>query len=729
MRLTQNFVLLCALTSASAIAETEHKHLNIIEEIVVSAPFEKSAADSALPLSVLSGEALREKVSISLGASLQDELGMANASFGTGVGQPIIRGQTAGRVKVLQNSVGVTDAATISPDHLNSVDSLLAERLEVIRGPATLLYGSGAIGGVVNVIDGLISDKTSDGIGLTVEHSHNSVSDGNTSLIKMTGGTSNFAFNLQGFYQDTDSFEIPGFAIDEASVEELEELAESLDDHGEDEHDHEEEEELTNTKGFIGNSDSQSDAYAAGFSWLTDRGFIGVSVSRSTSDYGLPPGVHSHGHEEGHHEDDDHDDEHDDDEEHGHDEHGEEVEFVRIDMERTRYNLEGEYRFGGQWLKKIKGHISFTDYEHSEIEIFEDGMAEVGTRFENDGVNGRFILDFVPQGAWSGLLGLQFSESDFSAIGEEAYIPETDSSTLSLFALTQYSTTSYTAEIGVRAERGDREIASTCDSNETAVSASANLVYDLNDSTKLSFGVAHSERTPSIEELFSNISNATCLSLDEDDLVLHAATDLIEVGNPNFDKETSNNIEIGLRRHIGRITGEANVYYNEVDDYIGLQLDADGDVGKYVNRDAVFTGIEGKINVQVWERSGSEFSFSLFADQVRARFDRGGDLPRMHPPKLGISFSLSGNNWNSHLKWMRVQRQGRIGRIELETPGYHRVSLYVDRHWQLGEHSDITLFARASNLMDEEIRNHASLLKNFAPEPGRNLKIGIRFNY
>ncbi len=775
--MTRHLFLFLALTvTASPLiaAETEHTKHTLLEEVVVSLPFSQTEAETTMPVSVLSDEVLKERVASDLGTSLQNEIGLANASFGVGVGQPIIRGQTAGRVKVLQNSVGVTDAASISPDHANSVDTLLAERLEIIRGPATLLYGSGAIGGVVNVIDGLIPQSTVDRTNLTVEHRHNSVSDGNSSIVKITGGKNNFVFNLQGLYLDDKNVDIPGFAIDEMSLEELEELAESLEDH-DDEHEHdEEEEELTNTRGFIDNSDRKSDSYAGGFSWVSDRGFIGVSVSRSTSDYGLPPGVHSHGHEDEHHDEhgdeddhddehgdeddhddehgdeDDHDDEHGDeddhDDEHGDeddhdDEHGDEdehddghgheedVEFVRLDMERTRYDVEGEYRFSGNLINRIRGRVSFTDYEHSEIEIFEDGMAEVGTHFDNEGTNGRFVLDFVPWGNWSGLVGLQFSQTEFSAIGEEAYIPETDESTLGLFALAQYAGKSFTTEFGLRAERYDSEISGSCDTNDTAFSASASLVYDLNESTNLMFGLARSERGPGIEELYSNISSVTCAALDEDDQVLHAATDLIEVGNPDLDAETSNNIEIGLRRYRGPFTGELNIYYNEVDDYIFLNVDADGDAAAYISRDARFTGIEGRVTVDVWERPGSQFSFTLFADQVRARFDSGGDLPRITPAKLGVTFNLSGSNWGAHLQWARIQRQDRVGQFELETPGYHRASLYLDRHWQLARGSELTLFARASNLLDEEIRNHASLLKNYAPEPGRNLQLGIRFNY
>ena len=358
--------------TGGALAQEE---ANQIVEIVVTAAFQESEADTAVPVGVLAGEALRERIGNSLGDTLKNEIGVANASFGTGVGLPVIRGQSANRVKVLQNGVGTIDASSVSPDHANAVNTTLSERLEIIRGPSALLYGSDAIGGVVNVIDNRIPESLPEEASFVVQQSHNTVSSQDDTLIRIDGAAGNVAFHLDAFRSRNDNVEISGHAIDEAAVEALEELIhehleerhhdddhdddhDDHDDHDEDhddEHDHEEE-EVENTYGYIGNSDAESNGGNFGFSFVGDNGFFGVSVSEVEKNYGLPLGVHTHAHGEEEHEDeheheDDHDDDHDDhdddhEEEEHEDEHGhaEEVEFVRIDMEKTRYDFKGEYR-------------------------------------------------------------------------------------------------------------------------------------------------------------------------------------------------------------------------------------------------------------------------------------------------------------------------------------------------------------------------------------------------
>ena len=237
--------------TGGALAQEEADHVeDQIVEIVVTAAFQESEADTAVPVGVLSGEALREKIGNSIGDTLKNEIGMANASFGTGVGLPVIRGQSGNRVKVLQNGIGVSDASTVSPDHANAVNSTLAERLEVIRGPSALLYGSGAIGGVVNVIDNRIPESLPEEASFVVQQSHNTVSAQDDTLIRIDGAAGNVAFHLDAFRSSNDNVEISGYAIDEAAVEALEELIhEHLEEHheeehhDEDEHDHEHEDE------------------------------------------------------------------------------------------------------------------------------------------------------------------------------------------------------------------------------------------------------------------------------------------------------------------------------------------------------------------------------------------------------------------------------------------------------------------------------------------------------
>jgi len=236
---------------ADALASETHRkaHNQSMEEVVVSMPFVQKAAETSQPINILSGEALLEDVNNTLGGTLQGEIGINSASFGPGVGHPVIRGHTGNRVGILQNGVGTTDVANQSPDHAESVDVSLADRIEIVRGPASLLYGSGAIGGIVNIIDGRVPDRVPESTELLLEQTRNFNNDEDRTAFRIDAGKNNFAIHAEGFSRKNDNQEIPGFALDVAAIEALEEIQ-----HGDEEHEeHEEEEEAENTLGFIGN--------------------------------------------------------------------------------------------------------------------------------------------------------------------------------------------------------------------------------------------------------------------------------------------------------------------------------------------------------------------------------------------------------------------------------------------------------------------------------------------
>ena len=726
-------IVLASSNAVAAQAAEEVHDEDVLQEIVISAPFAESEAETVLPVGILTGEALSEKVSNSLGDTLKNEIGVNSASFGTGVGQPIIRGQTGNRVTILQNGVGVTDASNVSPDHANGVEAVLANRLEVVRGPSTLLYGSGAVGGVVNVIDNRVPESLVGDTEFILQQSRNSVNDEDKTVLRLDASAGNFAFHLDAYTRENDNVEVPGFAVDEVSVERLEELVAEHIAHDEDHDDEEghEEEEFENTNGFIGNSDSKADAATLGFSYVSDNGFLGFSASRLENEYGLPPGAHSHGHgEEEHHDEDE--EEHEGEDEH--EEEHEDVEFVRIDMENLRYDLRGMYSFTDSWIDNVRGSIGVTDYEHSEVEFFEAGGSEVGTLFSNEGTEGRFTLEHVPVGQWSGVWGIQFSSTEFSAIGEEAFIPKSEIGALGVFAVERYSQGNFTAELGMRFENNDVDPEGRCDFDGSATSLSGSVLYDLNDQSNLLFGLSRSERAPTVEELYSNTSATTCARFaDDEDLVLHAATNLLEIGNPNLSEETSRNFEFGYRQHSGNITGEISAYYNRIDDFIFLDLTGEEHeeqtIASYLARDAIFRGLEGEVSINLMERGDNSLVLGLFGDMVDAEFDSGGNVPRIPAAKVGAELRYFGPNWTVHMHLTHVNEQNDVAELELETDSYSLLSLYADYHWTLANQSELKVFLRGDNLLDEEIRNHASFLKNFSPEPGRGMTLGLRFEY
>ncbi len=711
-----------------------------IEEIVVTAPFQRTEAETALPIGILDEEALRERAANTLGDTLRHEIGVTSASFGAGVGQPVIRGQSGNRVGILQNGTVLVDAARLSPDHANGVEAVLADRIEVLRGPSTLLYGSGAIGGVVNVIDARVPERLVDRPELVIEQSFNSVNEEDRTVVRLDASSGNVGFHLDAFRRKSENVEVSGFAIDEEALEALAELRESLleEEHHEEEHDHDEEEheeeEVENTHGFVGNSNAEADGVTAGFSYFGDRGFFGFSVARLRNDYGLPPGTHDHAHEEEHDEEEHHDDEeeHHDEEEEPHEE--EEGLLVRLDMDQTRYDFKGRLDFRGGFFESLGADIGLTSYEHKEIEIEPDGARHIGTVYSHEGLESRFILRQRPRGDWSGVWGLQLAGTEFSAVGEEAFIPLSDLGQVGLFTVHRYSNGALTGELGARVERNTVDPVGHCEAETTSTSLSGSLLYDIDDRANLLLGVARSERGPSVEERYSNVSTATCRPYeDEHDYVLHAATALLEVGNPRLEKETSSNLEVGLRRHSGPVTGEISAYYNQVDDFIYLDLAAeeiDGQsVARYLSGDATFHGLEAEVDFELAAGDGRRVTLGFFGDMVRAKLDAGGDVPRIPPSKLGARLRWTAGDWTAHFHVTRVGNQDRTGPLELATDGYTMASLYADRHWRFGPRAELQLFASADNLLDEEARNHASLLKNYSPEAGRGFRVGLRLNY
>ncbi len=719
LRQAISFALVGSTSSWVAAQEVGTSHQEErLEEIVVTAPFAQREAETTLPIGILSGEAFREKVANSLGDTLKNEIGVNSASFGSGVGQPIIRGQTGNRVSILQNGVGLTDASNVSPDHANAVEPLLADRLEVIRGPSTLLFGSGAVGGVVNVIDNRIPETLMDETSFQLEQNYNSVNEENKTVVRLDTSLGNFGIHLNAFTRENDNVDIKGFAIDEDALEQLEELTAEILGEEQAEHEEHEAEEFENTKGFIGNSDGEAQGGTAGFSYVGNRGFLGFAVSTLDNKYGLPPGTHSH-HAE--HAD-------------GEEAEEEEVEFVRLDLEQTRYDFKGMLSFENSWIEDIRATVGLTDYEHSEIETFADGGSEVGTVFDNKGLESRFTLTRRQTGDWSGVYGLQLSDSDFSAAGEEAFIPATDISHTGWFGVERYNRDRFTAELGLRFEAAELDTRGACGYDDNVMSVSASGLYDINDDSNLLLAAARSERAPSVEELFSNSSPGTCARFaDDEDLVLHAATGLLEIGNSNLEAEVSNNIEFGYRLHSGPVTGEFSAYYNQIDDFIFLDITGeavdDQPVASYLQRDATFKGLEAQLTFTLMERSNFTGELSLFGDLVNASFDSGGNVPRIPAAKFGTELRYFGENWSTHLHVTRVNSQDDVGRLELETDSYTLVSIYADYHIAVGQGAEFKLFARGDNLLGKEIRNHASFLKSYAPEPGRGVTVGLRYEY
>lgn len=704
--LTPATALAIATTLTTATAQAQHDHEPHLDEIIVSSSQNKTLADTALPVSVLSGEQLRKQAAATLGETIASEPGVQSSSFGNGVGQPVIRGLSGNRVSVLQGNLETLDAANLSPDHASAVEALLADRIEIIRGPSTLLYGNGAMGGVVNVIDNRIPESRPDAITGGLELRGNTVDDGKTAVGKMEGAAGSIAWHLDGMVRDTNDLKIPDYAIDEAALEE----AHHDDDPGMPEEEHEE--AVENTDGYIGNSNTEAHSGTAGISWVGEKAFAGVAISTLENEYGLPPGahVHEHGEEEEHEEEEHHEEEH-------------HAEVVRLNQEQTRIDAKAGIGLSGPF-EQFTAHLNHNDYEHVELE-----GDETGTVFTNRGLTSRFTLNQRPVNGFSGVLGLQAADSSFEARGEEAFIPKSDIQTYGLFAVETLETERFIHEFGLRIDRQSIDTRGQCDNAETSWSGSLGSVWKAAESLNVSATYTRSERAPSVEELYSNVDATTCTTSSTP--VEHLATARLELGNPALTTESSNNIELGIRKYQGPVRFHASVYYNQFDDFIYLADTGELDeviVSEYLQDDTDFYGLEAELTFPLLVFDDQHLDMSLFGDLVKGELDSGQPLPRIPPARLGAAWEYLITDWAFNLRIARVDEQSDVAPGEATTGGYTRIDAGMDYHLPLGD-NELLVFLKGQNLTDEEIRDHTSFMKNYAPAAGRGYVLGLRLEF
>ncbi|TDG15520.1 TonB-dependent receptor [Seongchinamella unica] len=669
-----------------------------MEHVLVSVPLHKQEAETALPVTVLTGDELTREVAGTIGETLSNKPGLANASFGPGVGQPVIRGQQGPRVTVLQNGTSSADASNISADHATAVEPLLADSIEVLRGPATLLYGGGAIGGVVNILDNRIPTTLPEKAGGDFEYRHDTAASQDNVVARGQAAAGNFALYADALYRDWDNLTIPGLAVREEAHEEDEE--------------HEQHEE--GGDGEIDNTAGRTKSLTLGSSYHFDNGFFGLAVNRLENNYGIPAGSH------GDHEDEEHEEEAEDHEE---DEHGHGD--ISIELEQTRYDaaLHIHEPFAG--LEVVRGFVTYTDYEHAEIE----GSGEVGTVYANESWEGRLELVHQPLGNFHGVLGLQAVDSEFSAEGEEAFIPLTQREGLGLFLVEDYHADNWLFEIGLRYDRDELspESAAASDQSFDAFSLSASALWDVSAQWQLGLALSKAERAPATEELYSNVDNTGA-----DDWVVHAATGAIELGNADLEVETSNNADFSVDWRGDRHHASVTLFYNDFQDYIGLLatgIEVD-EVPVYVydQQDAEFYGVEIETGFGLAALAGGDLRLDVFGDSIRGQLDDGADVPRMPPMRIGARLSWENSQWHLWGGVLDAADQDRPGENEEASEGYTRWDAGVEYRLQT-QQWDLLAFAKFNNISDEEIRLSTSFLRDVAPEAGRGVELGVRYHF
>jgi iron complex outermembrane receptor protein len=739
---SSTFLLTAALAAAQGQTPPDHRHNHdeplALENFVVSAsPYARSQADIAQPTSVLAGRELTLRMAPTLGELLAGQPGVSSSSFGPGASRPVIRGLGSDRIRVLENSLGTTDASIISPDHAVSLDPLLIERVEVVRGPAALLYGGNAVGGVVNVITHRIHTSLPDAtVQGRLEARGNSADREDSAGLVLEGATGNVAWHADYYHRRTSDVKIPGFAESarRRAMEEEEHHHDDDDDHGhDDDHDddHDEEEPIF---GRIPNTALRNEGGAFGVSFIGRRGYFGLAHSVHDSRYGIPAGVHVHHHGEEEHDDHDHDEDHDDD--HG-DEHGEEDENVTIDLRQRRWEFQGEITEPFGVFRGARFKLGTARYRHTEFE-----GDEVGTVFRNRGYDGRAEFLHQPFGAFTGAISWQGGRSDFEADGDEAFVPPSRTTTNALFVFEEAEMAPFTWQLGARVENQDLALREDTGAkrDDTTVSGSTGLVWKLNDTWTLATYLARTERAPNVQELYADGP--------------HAATGAYEIGNPGLRRERSLALDISLRKRVGFVTGAVTVFTNRFngfifevptgetavphDDHWDIYGHDDHDdhedetglpVYRFIQRDAGFHGAELEAVFHLHGYGEKQLDLIVGADLVRGRNQDDRDhLPRITPSRLktGLAWSHGPIALGGEVQW--VASQHRTAPNELPTDSYELVSAYATYRHVAGR-TVWDFFLRGTNLSDAEARVHTSLLKDVAPLAGRSVQAGVRLSF
>ena len=668
---------------------------DLLDDIVVTAsPDDRPLFQQVQPATVLKDDELQLSLQPTLGETLARQPGVSSTYFGPGASRPIIRGLGDDRVRVLQNGVSVLDVSNVSPDHAVATDPLTVRSIEVVRGPATLLYGPNTIGGVVNVIDDRIPMERFTGAwpSGSFATSLGTADDSESVSGDLTFGKGPLVFHLDGFSRETEDIAIPGFARS-ARLRASEPLAP-----GEAE-----------PYGILPNSATDSKGAGLGASYVWDKGYFGLSYSGVDSLYGTVAEPE-----------------------------------VTIDLRQRRWDFRGAFYDPATWIKEIEYKFGHSDYAHTEFE-----GAERGTEFLIEGYNGRAELLHQKLGPFEGAFGFETRDNKFSALGAEAFLPTVENQTNSLFVFEEIPFGKIRLQFGARYDHQRNKTETNpafgpgLEREFDAFSTSAGIVYNPTPDYAVALSLAYTQRPPTYVELFANGP--------------HVATGTFEVGDPNLDTEDSFSIDLSLRKKAGWVTGSASVFYYRFDNFISLAstgadfTDPDsGDLIPIFAYSAVGANFHGgeiettfhliepavaeettdsKSGVEPPPVSNQRLDLILRADYTHAENrDTSLPLPRIPPFRATAALDYQLHGWGARIEGQYAAHQDRHDINELPTDAYLLVNAALSYKLALGD-VDTTFYLKGVNLTDEEARQSTSILKDVAPLAGRGLVAGVRAEF
>ncbi|WP_322963844.1 TonB-dependent receptor [Sphingomonas fuzhouensis] len=693
---------LASLLAPAAAQSTSSSSANRGREIVVTAPVQQSEADVLSGTSIITGEELDRAIRPTIGETLARLPGVSATSFGPNASRPVLRGFQGERIRVLTDGIGSIDVSNTSVDHAVVINPLLAERIEVLRGPSALLFGSSAVGGVVNVIDNRIPRTVPEkGYRLSGMATY-----GSAATERSVAGATDVAVGKQfvvhadGSYLKTDDLKIGGYVLSpraraEAQASAAQAPNDPLDFAS-----------VANLRGRLPNTASETWTAGVGGALITDTGSLGIAYSHYDSFYGVPirytltPG-------------------------------GEEPEAPRLSLVQNRLDLRGEIETGGGFLDRIRLRAGAAQYRHYELE--EDGG--IGTAFYNKGIEGRLELVQSKRDGWQGASGVQFFNRDFDVRGDEAFLPRNNTAQVGLFTLQQLDRGAFKMEAGARFEHTSLT-ARTAVSDDRffrgqrsfdAFSGSIGASYGFAPDWRAGLNLSRTERAPSAEELFANGP--------------HAGTEAYELGNPNFKKEASWGIEATVHGHGDGYSFDASAYYNRFSNYIYDALvpqgacvaaaapsgrDVDLPCFQYAQADARYYGVEAEGSLRLATIGTYAINADLLGDYVHAQIIDTGPAPRIPPLRLLGGLEAQSDSVNARVEVERSFKQTRVLGLETPTNGFTLVNASVQlKPW--GALNPTTLTLSANNIFDVDARRHASVLKDFAPLAGRDLRATLNF--
>ncbi|KAI3592218.1 Zinc-regulated outer membrane receptor [Cupriavidus sp. U2] len=664
-----------------------------LKEVVVTAnPLGSDLNDMVAPVSTLGRDALAVRQASTLGETLNSMPGVTSSYFGPNASRPIIRGLDGDRIKVLQNGGSTLDASTLSYDHAVPIDPLVAEKIEVVRGPAALMYGGNAVGGVVNVIDNRIPRDPITGVSGAANVSGTIGGDkGRNASGLLEAGNGKFAVHADAFVRQTSDLRIPGYARS-GTQRANQPLPE-----GESE-----------AYGKIPNTNAHQEGGSMGGSYTWADGFVGANWSTYRNDYGTPA-----------------------------------EEDARIKMRQDRFALEGESRnLAGATngiFESVKGKFSYTDYEHREIE-----GGETGTTFKNHGWDARLEATHGKIGNMTGVIGTQFGHTDFSALGEEAFVPSTTTDNAAFFVFEELPLIpSGDLKLNFGGRLDHSKVKSSANGNDrfsdaersfNAGSASAGLLYKLNPVWTVTSNLSYTERAPTFYELYANGP--------------HLATGSFEVGDPNAAKERATSIDLGMRFKQGNHSGSVSGYYSRFQNYLALlntggYRDAEGNVVaagsdgalpelQYAGVPATLYGFEAEGKTRLLQKmltTSDSLDFEARADYVHGENRSNGQpLPRLSPLRLGGSLVYAAGPWGARVNVDWNARQSRVPTGDTPTDAYTMLGVALTYKMKLSG-TQTLFYVRGDNLTNTEARSATSILRDIAPLPGRSVRIGMRTQF